>query len=320
MNANANAFVPGRTSKIVIKDESGRELNVGEFRKPAVTLPSVMGHGTRETRKSVIRMESPEAKREREEKEQAEREKKEREKREEEERKEKAKREEEERKKEEERKRKEEEERKVREEEERVKREEAERIRKEEEEKERIRQEEEAKERAKKEEEERIKREEEDRLRKEEEEKLRKEEEERIRLDAARKQEEADRLKKEEEEKASAAASEKEEGEVDETEELQTAAKDKSNLRIDTQVSSPTTPPPEHLPKRRPGPLDLSSAQKQNISQPLPSALATARIIEDISSISYPEGIKSPKIELNVNAKNGKFRYVDICTANPSLG
>ncbi|KAH9944590.1 ARM repeat-containing protein [Amylocystis lapponica] len=41
----------------------------------------------------------------------------------------------------------------------------------------------------------------------------------------------------------------------------------------------------------------------------LPSALATARVIEDLSSVAYPEGIKSPKVELNLNAKQGKFRY-----------
>ncbi|KAH9047388.1 eukaryotic translation initiation factor 4G1-domain-containing protein [Lactarius hengduanensis] len=41
----------------------------------------------------------------------------------------------------------------------------------------------------------------------------------------------------------------------------------------------------------------------------LPSALATARHIEDLNRITYPEGIKSPKVELNVNAQDGKFRY-----------
>ncbi|EIM91293.1 ARM repeat-containing protein [Stereum hirsutum FP-91666 SS1] len=46
-----------------------------------------------------------------------------------------------------------------------------------------------------------------------------------------------------------------------------------------------------------------------NIPQPLPSALATARIIEDLHEISYPEGIKSPKVELNASAAKGKFRY-----------
>ncbi|KAH9168832.1 hypothetical protein EDB89DRAFT_1855061, partial [Lactarius sanguifluus] len=42
----------------------------------------------------------------------------------------------------------------------------------------------------------------------------------------------------------------------------------------------------------------------------IPSALATARHIEDLNRITYPEGIKSPKVELNVNAQDGKFRCV----------
>jgi translation initiation factor 4G len=41
----------------------------------------------------------------------------------------------------------------------------------------------------------------------------------------------------------------------------------------------------------------------------LPSALATARHIEDINGITYPQGIKSPELELNVNVHKGKFRY-----------
>ncbi|KZT72291.1 hypothetical protein DAEQUDRAFT_755150 [Daedalea quercina L-15889] len=72
----------------------------------------------------------------------------------------------------------------------------------------------------------------------------------------------------------------------------------------DTVVAAPDAPR-----KRHPGPPDLSSTRNQPISQPLPSALATARIIEDLGSVSYPRGIKSPKVELNVNAKHGKFRY-----------
>ena len=42
---------------------------------------------------------------------------------------------------------------------------------------------------------------------------------------------------------------------------------------------------------------------------PLPSMLATAHYIKDINSITYPQGIKSPKLELNVNIQKGKFRY-----------
>jgi Eukaryotic translation initiation factor 4G1 len=39
-----------------------------------------------------------------------------------------------------------------------------------------------------------------------------------------------------------------------------------------------------------------------------PSVLATARYIEDINYITYPEGIKCPKAELNINTQKGKFR------------
>ncbi|KAK0486265.1 hypothetical protein IW261DRAFT_1359113, partial [Armillaria novae-zelandiae] len=59
-------------------------------------------------------------------------------------------------------------------------------------------------------------------------------------------------------------------------------------------------------PRRRPGPFDLSTT-KANIPPPVPSALATARIIDDLGRVPYPEGIKSPRIELNINAKDGKF-------------
>ncbi|OJA15320.1 hypothetical protein AZE42_12803 [Rhizopogon vesiculosus] len=67
-------------------------------------------------------------------------------------------------------------------------------------------------------------------------------------------------------------------------------------------------PPPSELPRRRPGPLDLASV-KRDISVPPPSALLTARVIENLSEVEYPEGIKSPRAELNANAKDGRFRY-----------
>ncbi|KAI0724702.1 hypothetical protein C8Q72DRAFT_786833 [Fomitopsis betulina] len=38
-------------------------------------------------------------------------------------------------------------------------------------------------------------------------------------------------------------------------------------------------------------------------------AVARARPIEDISRVSYPEGIRHPKAELNVGACRGKYRY-----------
>ncbi|KAI9509559.1 hypothetical protein F5148DRAFT_967154, partial [Russula earlei] len=43
-----------------------------------------------------------------------------------------------------------------------------------------------------------------------------------------------------------------------------------------------------------------------NISPLLPSPVATSRHIEDIT---YPQGIKSPKGELNVNTQEGKSLY-----------
>ena len=150
------------------------------------------------------------------------------------------------------------------------------------------------------------------RKRKEEEERLRKEEEERLRKEA----EEKERKEAEERAKAEAEAAaqdEREEGEVEEPEQMtdvDEAAKeeakdkvsDKAPLRIDTGLTHSEG-------KRRPGRLDLSSAKNAAIPAALPSALATARIIEDIGSVQYPEGVKSPKPELNVNAKQGKFRY-----------
>ncbi|KAG9120183.1 hypothetical protein FRC07_004418, partial [Ceratobasidium sp. 392] len=62
-------------------------------------------------------------------------------------------------------------------------------------------------------------------------------------------------------------------------------------------------------PKRPvPGPLDLSSAQGNRSAAP-PSALASARIIEDLNAVSYPEAIKTPNPDLNIAATPGKFRY-----------
>ena len=211
------------------------------------------------------------------------------------------------------RKEKEEAERKVKEAEERKRKEE-------EAEKERIRKEEEEKERLRKEEEERLRKEEEERLRLEEEARVKREEEARLKEE----QEEKERLTREAEEAAraaeqqasippaapvdsdvqAAAPGEQEDGEIEELDkevdrdESRDKVSDRPPLRLDTSLD-----------KKRPGPLDLSGA-KGSLPSSLPSALASARIIDDINRIDYPEGIKSPKVELNVNAKQGKFRYV----------
>ncbi|KAK0454509.1 hypothetical protein EV421DRAFT_1941742, partial [Armillaria borealis] len=66
--------------------------------------------------------------------------------------------------------------------------------------------------------------------------------------------------------------------------------------------------PPSELPQCHPGPLDLSTTKASIPAHP-PSAFATARIIDDFSRVPYPEGIKSPRVELNINAKDGKFIY-----------
>ena len=302
--------MPGR-SKVVIKSADGNELDLSALRKvpglpgnPGVGSFNQPSNGSAGNRKSVVRMESEETKKKRmaeekakEEAEQAKREAEEKAKRDAEE---KAKREEEEKiaaaaKKEEE-------------ERERARKEEEERIRKEEEEKERIRKEAEEKERLAKEEEERLKKEEEERLHRAEEKRV---------------AEEAERARKEEEAKAKAAAEaqaaamekEKEEGELpsdipfpskEKLSDVKEEAKfgSRENLRIDT-----TSTPPAAEPRKRPGPLNLTGARRDsNIPAALPSALSTARIIEDIGQVPYPEGIQSPKVELNIGAKDGKFK------------
>ncbi|EIW54449.1 uncharacterized protein TRAVEDRAFT_173662 [Trametes versicolor FP-101664 SS1] len=289
LNSNASSFTPKR---VVIKSESGQEVDLERFKKqaPAVSSPIVPSSPAR--RPVSVRIETEEAKRKRIAEEEAAK-RKEKEKDAEVNAKKAA--EEKARRDEETRKSEEAEAQKKREEEEQRKKVEEERARKEaEEEKERLRKEKEEKER----------------LALEAEEKARKEEEER------KLREEEERAAKEAEEKAKAAASAatkpepSEEGEVSESldaadeaakEEAKDKVSDKAPLRIDTSLNSDG--------KRRPGRLDLSSTKTNAIPAPLPSALATARIIEDIGSIEYPEGILSPKPELNMNAKQGKFRY-----------
>jgi len=45
------------------------------------------------------------------------------------------------------------------------------------------------------------------------------------------------------------------------------------------------------------------------------SALATARNIDDIGTVQYPEGVMRPKPELNANGKDGRFRYDFPCSS-----
>jgi hypothetical protein len=76
-----------------------------------------------------------------------------------------------------------------------------------------------------------------------------------------------------------------------------------AHLPIDDSAPSP---PPSGLPKKRPGLLVANASR--GILSPSLSALATARVIDNLSKVPYPDGIKCPDAELNTHAKDGKFR------------
>jgi translation initiation factor 4G len=76
----------------------------------------------------------------------------------------------------------------------------------------------------------------------------------------------------------------------------------------DLPESASTLPPSLDPEPKQPILRRLSCTSDTNIPQPSPSTLASARIIKDISKVSYPEGIKAPSSELNLNATSGKFR------------
>ncbi|KAF9012539.1 hypothetical protein BDQ17DRAFT_1271720 [Cyathus striatus] len=358
LNPGSNAFVPGGAAprKVTLKSPDGTEINLAKHSpSPSITSlppqaspyrqgspgmpnrrPNSVRMETEEQRKKRLELEN--ANKEKEEKQKAKaREDEEKHKREEEEAKAKKAKEEEDKKKRkaEEEEREKERKRKEEEEKERLKREDEERLRKQKAEEEKKKKAEEEAEKKRKEEEERRVKEEEERNVKEAEERKRKEEEE---------EKERQRVAEEEIAKAKAVseavlletASEpkskeeaKEEGELDDEssegvavpaattqeakEEPREKEKAKEPLRINTG-------------RHRPGPLDLSMTKGINAPAP-PSALATARIIEDISSISYPEGVQSPRAELNTNTKGGKFRYdrdfllqfMNICKEKPDM-
>ncbi|KAG1856929.1 hypothetical protein C8R48DRAFT_755948 [Suillus tomentosus] len=310
LNTNARDFVPGgrSTSKVTIKSQDGMEVTLDALKKhspqpPTVPIPPASPVVTSRRQPSVsVRIESEESKRAREETARKEQDKKDEEERAKKDAIEKKKREAEE------------EAKRIEEEEAARKRKvEEDRIRMEEEEKERIRQAEEA-------ENERLRQEEEDRLEAEQQEaehaRIALEEEERKQQDAL----EAEEAQLEAEEAAdivqtsspTSESQEPEDGEVSEHDEApvpqlngDSGKKLKESLRIDTS----SMPPPTEIPRRRPGPLDLASTTKKDISASPPSALLTARVIENLSEVAYPEGIKSPKIELNANVRDGRFRY-----------
>ncbi|KAJ7594902.1 hypothetical protein C8J56DRAFT_1123514 [Mycena floridula] len=331
LNTSAAAFVPTSrpSTKITLKNPDGTEMKLENLKNKVVpTTPTPptsstppIGSASPKRRSGVpIRIEAPEDRAKRLAEEQEKEKEKTRLKAEAEQQAKAAK---------------DEEERKAREEKERKEKEEAEKKRKEEEEQERVRKEEEAKEQQRKAEEElkaKLLKEEEDRKRKEEEEAAEREKErlEKEKQERLKKEEEEARVKKEQEEQDAKVAQpetttleEIEEGQVleldgPETATVETKEKPKEPLRITTTPLSPET-------RRRPGPLDLTGTK--NAPAALPSALATARIIDNINAVPYPEGVKSPMVELNVNAKDGKFRYdrdfllqfMSICKEKPDM-
>ena len=69
-----------------------------------------------------------------------------------------------------------------------------------------------------------------------------------------------------------------------------------------TKASTSPIHPTKSLPLNYPGP---DGEVKERVRP-----LAIARYIEDFSLVTYPEGVKPPDAELNINAKGGKFRYL----------
>lgn len=352
LNSGATTFVPGhgvRQSKVIIKDPLGQEVDLtGLSKKGGVgansgspVIEKVGPFNDRTTsgaggtpspgpdkRRSVVRMETEDAKKKRiaaEEEERArKKEKEEEEKKRKEEELKRLKAEEEKKKAEEEEREKErqrlEEQKRKEEEEERLRLEEEERIKKENEEKERLRIEEERIRLQKlKEEEEEMRRKEEEEMKKKEEEER---EKERIRKELERQEQERMRREEEEQERARTIALAAEEAiktqeriadsQLEPVEEVDVEKSDEiQNLGIAPSPIPSPSPALSESHKRRPipGPLDLSSTNRV-IPQPLSSALATARHIQDLGQVAYPEGITSPKVELNVNAKDGRFRFL----------
>lgn len=146
---------------------------------------------------------------------------------------------------------------------------------------------------------------------------------------AAKAKEDAEARKKAEEEAAVAAAKAEEEkqrlaAEADAAKQKEAQAPAAASEPLSRQASSaastedataPATPveaaPVTGGKKGAPEPLDLSKkapVSDESIVAP-GSALSHARIIEDLTKVTYPESIKSPNPILNKSAKPGKFRY-----------
>ncbi|KAJ8595436.1 ARM repeat-containing protein, partial [Rhizopogon salebrosus TDB-379] len=56
------------------------------------------------------------------------------------------------------------------------------------------------------------------------------------------------------------------------------------------------------------GTRDARTSATPDLPAQLPPSIPT-RFIQNLSEVEYPEGIKGPKVELNANVANGRFRY-----------
>lgn len=91
-------------------------------------------------------------------------------------------------------------------------------------------------------------------------------------------------------------------------------AKPMSTLASSTSNGSITLDSAQLEKRRRPAQLDTAAAQRttSNDAPPMSAAsqsLGSARFIDDLTKVAYPESIQSPKPELNQAAEPGKFRY-----------
>jgi hypothetical protein len=59
------------------------------------------------------------------------------------------------------------------------------------------------------------------------------------------------------------------------------------------------------------GTQDARTFATPNLPAQLPPSIPT-RFIQNLSEVEYPEGIKGPKVELNANVANGRFRFADL--------
>ncbi|GJJ08614.1 hypothetical protein Clacol_002833 [Clathrus columnatus] len=338
LSSAAPPFVPSMANKAVqIRNpNSGQPVDLSTVAtsrtsmEPPSSPSQASGHRRKPTESVKVRIESEESHNKRLEEERLNKEKQEKteqelaakRQREFEEKRKRREEEEERKRKEEERKRKEEEERQAREEKERLEKEQLERERLEREQLEKERQEREQLEKERL----RLERLERERKEQEERERFRKEEEERQRLQKEEEEKERERLRVAEEERLRKEASQK--AQQAEEEERAARCKEESDKKKEQNLGYSGSPAPslamappilrssspqvtESLKSKRPvpEPLDLSATSKPGLPSSLPSALATARAIDNLDKIQYPEGIASPKPELNTGASNGKFRY-----------